>query len=504
METVSAPLEARRFVGSLVVLLLLSVPLQGQYLLTNLSAPSNRVDYVIITPAAYLTSVVPLASFRANHDGFAVGVALTDSIETTFGRGVPADSAVKAFILYALSFWQDPKPQYFLLAGNVNAVPGHKVVSRFTEAEDSVQLDGWFVLGISGPGEAILPRATIGRFPAWDAEELSRMIAKTIAYESPAQGSWIGRALAVADYDTTVQFMFEDHCSRWQQNVAPLWADTVTAHVRNWSAYHRTRSQFRELWNEGAAIVSFWGFSTSYVFSKSAYFTTWDIDSLSAGSPLAVFFIECAQMFDRRDTLAMAVRLLEVSGKGAVAAVASSGVHYDESYAFFMRELASQLSANPYQSLGKALFVAKRSTGVNDEDFTMRLTLLGDPALVIKSPLVAYAEGDPRTHPSEFALFQNYPNPFNPRTTIWYALPTASHVSLKIFNTLGQDLGTLVDRLEGPGYRFVQFDASHLSSGVYFYRLTVSSNASLDLVTSGGQHGQAGDFVQTRKMLVIK
>lgn len=485
MDTVSALRLAHRFVSSVVALLVLSAPVQGQFLLTNLSATSNRVDYVIITPAGYLTTVVPLASFRANHNGLVVGVALTDSIETAFGRGVPPDSALQAFIQYALSSWQDPKPQYIVLAGNVNVVPGHKVASVFTGLEDSVQLDGWYVLGTSGPGDPILPRAAIGRFPAWDTQQLSRMIAKTIAYESPAQGGWIARALAVADYDTTVQFIFEDHCSGWQQRVAPLWADTVTAHVRTSSAYHRTRSQFRELWNQGAAIVSFWGKSSWYKFSDTGYFTTWDVDSLSAGSPLTVIFMECAQRFDERDTLATAVSLLQADDKGAVAAVASSGIHYDMSYVFFMREFASQLSANPDQSLGKALLVAKRSAGFNDEDFAMRLTLLGDPALVVRSALVASTVSDPETRPSQFALMQNYPNPFNPSTTIRYELPEASRVSLKVFNVLGQELATLVDGVEGPGHKLVEFNAGNLSSGIYFIRLT------------------AGKNVQTRKMLLV-
>ncbi len=88
--------------------------------------------------------------------------------------------------------------------------------------------------------------------------------------------------------------------------------------------------------------------------------------------------------------------------------------------------------------------------------------------------------------PIATALEQNYPNPFNPATTIQYALPRRSHVTLAVYNTLGQQLATLVNGIVEAGYHEVQFNASGLASGVYFYRL------------------QAGDFVRVRKFCLIK
>ena len=85
-----------------------------------------------------------------------------------------------------------------------------------------------------------------------------------------------------------------------------------------------------------------------------------------------------------------------------------------------------------------------------------------------------------------FSLNQNYPNPFNPSTTIRYGLPNRSHVSLTVFNTLGQQVSILRNGEEDAGYHEVQFNATNLPSGVYFYRL------------------RAGDFVETKRLLLIR
>jgi len=88
--------------------------------------------------------------------------------------------------------------------------------------------------------------------------------------------------------------------------------------------------------------------------------------------------------------------------------------------------------------------------------------------------------------PTEFALSQNYPNPFNPTTLIKYELPEDCQVKLAIYNVVGQRVTTLVDGEQSPGYKAVIWNAQHLASGVYFYKLT------------------AGDFTSIRKMLLLK
>lgn len=75
-----------------------------------------------------------------------------------------------------------------------------------------------------------------------------------------------------------------------------------------------------------------------------------------------------------------------------------------------------------------------------------------------------------------FGLGQNYPNPFNPSTNIEYTIPEKAHVTLKIFDILGKEVATLVDKEQQPGSYVAIWNASKVSSGIYFYRLTAGSN----------------------------
>ena len=79
--------------------------------------------------------------------------------------------------------------------------------------------------------------------------------------------------------------------------------------------------------------------------------------------------------------------------------------------------------------------------------------------------------------PTEFALAQNYPNPFNPSTTIEFALPEKAHVTLEIFNLLGQKVATIADGEFAAGVHAVTWQAENASSGIYFYRLNAGSEA---------------------------
>jgi hypothetical protein len=103
--------------------------------------------------------------------------------------------------------------------------------------------------------------------------------------------------------------------------------------------------------------------------------------------------------------------------------------------------------------------------------------LIVEPVVGVENELIV---------PTVYELFQNYPNPFNPNTTIKYSIPNTSKVKLTLFNLLGEEVTTLVNEEKVAGNYTIEFDAASLPSGVYFYQL------------------QAGEYVQTRKMILLK
>ncbi len=94
--------------------------------------------------------------------------------------------------------------------------------------------------------------------------------------------------------------------------------------------------------------------------------------------------------------------------------------------------------------------------------------------------------GDEFETPNSFYLAQNYPNPFNPTTIISYSLPASNHVTIKVFDILGNEVTTLLNEQKEAGTHTIVFNASDLSSGVYFYKI------------------QAGNYAETRKLILQK
>jgi hypothetical protein len=109
-----------------------------------------------------------------------------------------------------------------------------------------------------------------------------------------------------------------------------------------------------------------------------------------------------------------------------------------------------------------------------------------DDSIFVDNQTTGTKEKYTSNKPNKFQLHQNYPNPFNPTTTINYTIPNSSLVKLKVYDILGREVETLVNERKSPGNYSVEFNASRLASGIYFYRM------------------QAGDFVATKKLILMK
>ena len=137
----------------------------------------------------------------------------------------------------------------------------------------------------------------------------------------------------------------------------------------------------------------------------------------------------------------------------------------------------------------------------DDSVFTPPYAYTIDPFSEVKTEVMQYAGNrgsmtgvaELQTQPSGFVLYQNYPNPFNPTTTIKFSVPEEVQVNLDIYDILGEKVTELKNEVMKPGYYEIEYNASALASGIYFYRISATPVG-----------GQAGNFVQTKKMIMLK
>ncbi len=120
-------------------------------------------------------------------------------------------------------------------------------------------------------------------------------------------------------------------------------------------------------------------------------------------------------------------------------------------------------------------------------EYDNKLFLGRNDGLYVKSIVTGIKDKIKNTKlPKEYSLDQNYPNPFNPSTKINFQIPVGGMVILKIYDVIGNQVATLIHEVKPAGNYSINFDANALSNGVYLYQLT------------------AGDFIQTKKMVVLK
>jgi|CZKP01.1.fsa_nt_gi polygalacturonase len=133
----------------------------------------------------------------------------------------------------------------------------------------------------------------------------------------------------------------------------------------------------------------------------------------------------------------------------------------------------------------KGIQLRNASISVSD---TMLINVTSGPRIIyeLRSQLVTGISNNPATVLAGYSLLQNYPNPFNPSTTIKFSLSKTMHVTLSIYNSMGQEVSKLISKDMNSGVYTTEWNASGFASGIYFYRI------------------QTGSFVETKKMILLK
>jgi hypothetical protein len=186
-----------------------------------------------------------------------------------------------------------------------------------------------------------------------------------------------------------------------------------------------------------------------------------------------------------------------VSGNVAVANFTSGGQQgvliFPSGGGGFIKQLAGVSGNRGVWQLGNGNYLTSNGAGVHELDSAtgnlVRTIVPGVQARMFSHYDPDFLVGLGNTNgsvPEKYSLSQNYPNPFNPTTTITFSLPKAGFVTLKVYNVLGEEVKSLVNHQLSAGSYDFDFDASDLSSGMYFYTIRI------------------GDFSETKKMMLVK
>lgn len=475
--------------------LLLISSLVSFNMFAQLKSPNNQADYIVVTAAQFETALQPFVEWR-QQKGFTVKVADIQNVYTEFPDS-GAQFSIRDFISYALTYWQNPKPKYVLLVGGINFIPSYYVASSFASDtslhEDSVAIDEWYA--VNSIESSYKPEVEIGRFPVNNSKELQNIIAKTIYFEdSLSRKSYPEDFLFLTDKTDSSSFTYE--VNQFISSTLPANYSKETIFAGNDPSIEITRTHLFESLNKGTLFFSYYGHGAYQRLSRYNLFTYNDVDSLKENNlPFIFSSVACSQNFDVPEDSSLIVKLLTLPKGGAAATVASSGLDYLTSGSEFLKYFYNAVFENPGTRIGDALLSAKSSLefpSITSDAVARRYTLLGDPALKMPADAVASVGNGYNQIPNGFVLEQNYPNPFNPSTQIQYQVSKPGLVSIKVYDLLGKEITTLVNSEKKEGDYTVTFDASGLASGIYFYRMQVTSDAGNNIFTS------------TKKLIVLK
>ena len=397
-----------------------SPPLSGGATLLD---TGQQADYIIITNPTLESGLTSLIA-RRQSQGLNVRVTYTQDIFDEFSYGRYDPEAIRRFLEYAWTNWQDPKPTFVLLAGDgsydhrnllgLNGTSGNLVPVYLKSGVDSnigeTAADNMYV-NFSGDE---LPEMLIGRLPAQSAAELQAMAERIVTYETTPLASWHGNHLFVADnglelpnceldpagdfFQTVIQFLAEafpvpEYMTLQRSRL--LFYAPATCYPDNLPYYRRTadamEADILQALTDGQQFVIYTGHSGSTFWSKDGpsgygFFSTSVVENnLQNGNRTPIMLpMTCLEgSYHRPQFNSLSEALLKKSTGGAVASFAPTGLQVQQGHDFLLRGFYDGAFVQDLPLLGEAVFAAKvRLNGTSAfQDLHDTFMLLGDPAM---------------------------------------------------------------------------------------------------------------------------
>ena len=447
---------------------------------------TNHYDYIIITVPEFVNACEPFRQHKETVRDFRTLIVDTTQIFAEFDSSVTPQDNIRDFISYAGTFWKEPRPEYFLFAGNRSKLPNFDDIFDFAGYLDTAHTDYKFTVNKFG-SDTLFSSFQIGRVPAYSTLELYNYFNKVITYEvDTTYSGWMNNNLVVLQCypDTSVNEWFANTANSIMNLYPDYFFNYLFTENDTMPNYGNRDSILNFLNTQGATSLWLIGNTFNYQFGYYNILDTGDVKNFNNNPKNFIAFFLLRQFFSSDDSAqGLADRLL-LDENSSIAVVAPVGYTFASQNNILFNTITEKMFGLIKKNIGKVLNETRIQ--LPNTYSTRMINLWGDPSLILKYDITVFTEYIDNGIPNNFLLYQNYPNPFNPSTTIKFALPVDSRVKINVYNSLGQLVETLVDGEMQSGYHEVNFNASRLASGVYLYQL------------------QAGEYVSVKKMLMIK
>jgi len=444
---------------------------------------TNQFDYIIITVPEFVSACEPFKQHKETVRDFRTLIVDTTQIFAEFDTSATPQDNIRNFISYAGTFWKEPRPKFFLIAGTVIMIPNFDIPFP---GQPGVHLKSDYYYNLSiYENDSTTTDFYIGRIPCKTENELDKYLSKVIAYENiNTLEGWMNNSLFICAED--INFRFLDAAFEVSEHLANYIRPYFIVDTDTSIYYGNLDSIYSAIENRGASFLWFEGHVSDSGFGNPNWFYLEDLNGLSNYNKYFLTFFASSQNSIIDTNTNFTDQLMFLPDAGSIGGIAFVGPAYWGTGQTMQHLWAERLFNQSIQSVGES-FVSDDIPPSGIYNYMKKIAnLWADPSLKLKYDTTVGVEEIVSELPENFALFQNYPNPFNPTTTIKFALPVASNVKINVYNALGQLVETLIDKEMESGYHEVNFDASKLSSGVYLYQL------------------QASDYVSVKKMLLLK
>ncbi len=442
---------------------------------------TNQYDYIIITVPEFVPVCQIFKQHKESYNGFNVLIVDTGQIYTEFNSDSLPQNNIREFVSYAGTFWKAPQPKYFLLIGNTDAVPNFIIQSISPPNNPYQRSDYHYAISLNET-DTLTAEFNIGRLPAFSSTELTHYFNKVIWYENNSQlNSWIYTNTFLCESDTILKILEQSMAiaQNLPGNINKRFIEDVDSSIN----YGNLDTLINFINDFGSSIVWFSGRSIDSSFMTDPEFLSIDdLELLNNNQKyfVSIFYSQTA-VLDSNTNISREMLFLESAG--SIGGIVVNGSTFWPTIAYFQREWAKKIYSNQHYSIPE---VMNTELDRNAHYQRVLINFWGDPSLKLKyDPNVNVAEENQEI-PDGYALYSNYPNPYNNSTKISYEIPVQSNVSIILYDVLGREVATLVNEVKPSGKHQFNFVENNLVSGVYFYTL------------------RAGNFVQTKKMVLLK